>query len=218
MCYHLPKIFKAIIIIATIAPPSSSKALEYSECLGFTELDIFVSSKRSCSKYIYCNGESSFEGECLGGNFFNEAQGICDDPENVQCDIVEGDGVVSIFDETFQKSEGDKNVESLEGDSIEGDDTGFGGTVEVSSELEENIIHLSNAPKCDKANRGIRHIPHQDSCAAFFTCYNGIAIPMLCPKNSYFNPETEICDHKMPNKCKLPYSIRLNCRKGVYDY
>ncbi|XP_061394417.1 uncharacterized protein LOC133329976 [Musca vetustissima] len=222
-------------------------ALDFPECANVTEPDVFVASFRSCAKYVYCSGDASFEGECLGGNYFNQAQGICDDPENVSCDIVAGADVTSIFDDKFQKAD---NVleENVTDDLLEEDEEERGGTgnaIEIGDvaetgaepdaevEVEEENVPSANAedhqplsvftnPEARKCSRfsstAVRHIPHRESCSAFFTCYNGMVIPMLCPRNLFFNAETEKCESQLPANCKLRYSVRLNCQKGVYDY
>ncbi|XP_075144651.1 peritrophin-44 [Haematobia irritans] len=223
---------KLLMTLAILTAHIDVNALEFPECFNVSEPDTFVSSKRSCSKYIFCDGDASFEGECLGGNFFNEVEGICDDPENVKCNIVGSEGVQSIFDEKFQKSDIDDEAKALgedqsNGDAddlIDGDDINQDLNFSSANEIKGNelnsidIVQMSNAPKCSDNTRAIHHIPHQESCSAFFTCYNGLAIPMLCPRNTYFNAQSEKCDQEMPTSCKLRSSVRLSCRKGVYDY
>lgn len=197
---HLKRL---VTIIAIISTTPGIWTIEFPECENVTEPDTFVSSQRSCAKYIFCDGEASFEGECLGGNYFNEIEGICDDPENVECDIVEDDSVSSIYDEKFQKSDKNENEKDSE-------ENGFFTADEVN-ELEfdqdrdpNGVSDISEAAKCSSGSGNvIHHIPHRDSCSAFFTCYNGMAIPMLCPRNLYFNPDAEKCEEQMPQSCKV---------------
>ncbi|XP_005183042.1 uncharacterized protein LOC101893311 [Musca domestica] len=227
----------------------STWAVEFPECENVTEPDTFVSSYRSCAKYVYCSDDASFEGECLGGNYFNQAQGVCDDPENVKCDIVAGADVISIFDDKYQILETDvvgKNQNQNHEDDVleetketedelELDTDAESDDAESDVEVEEEIVENSNnnqdhehitmfttqheAATCSGvSSTAVRHIPHRESCSAFFTCYNGMIIPMLCPRYLFFNSETEKCEPQLPANCKLRYSVRLNCRKGVYDY
>lgn len=41
---------------------------------------------------------------------------------------------------------------------------------------------------------GVHWIPHPDSCAHFFICYNGSGTLQRCPTNQYWNVITEECD------------------------
>ncbi|XP_073821691.1 uncharacterized protein [Musca autumnalis] len=235
MFNNLVNIFLKTLVILTI---SASWAIEFPECENVSEPDTFVASYRSCSKYVFCSDEElSFEGECLGGNYFNQVQGICDDPENVDCDIVPGEDVSSIFDDKFQKSdieneEGNENdngsddddevVEEVMDSGENDDDEGEEEITDNSNAQDHEAVTIYEVPEAIRCSRlssnTVRHIPHRESCSAFFTCYNGMVIPMLCPRNLFFNPATEKCEPQMPINCKQRYSVRLNCRKGVYDY
>ncbi|XP_023296343.2 probable chitinase 10 [Lucilia cuprina] len=193
---------------------------EYEECRGITEPDTVVASKKSCAKYIFCDGENSYEGECLAGNYFNELEGNCDDPENVKCDIEPNDDVKSIYDEDFNLKEHETETTAENGD----DNENITEIDEIDSEeIKENInseMQQQNIPKCPQLNgfHNIKHIANHESCVAFYTCYNGIAIPMLCPGKMYFNEESSKCEPQMPESCKSRFSVRLNCHKGVYDF
>ncbi|XP_065359590.1 uncharacterized protein LOC135953567 [Calliphora vicina] len=212
---------------------------EYEECRGINKPDIVVASKRSCAKYIFCDGENSYEGECLAGNYFNEMAAICDDPENVECTIENNDDVKSIYDEDFNHKESEMEIETPNNEDDDNGDVAENGDSENLSyteieeidetDLEETKVNELNVagetqeqsyPKCPQLNgfQNIKHIANPESCVAFYTCYNGHAIPMLCPSKMYFNEESGKCEKQMPQSCKLKYSVRLNCHKGVYDF
>lgn len=255
----MPKFVKCLIVFVTL---HMSYGKIYEECRGINKPNTVVPSTKSCSKYIFCNGANSYEGECLAGNYFNPVEGNCDDPENVICNIEPSDDVKSIYDEDFKldKSEiqdntgenmdeggdtgdegedvedGDDNGDEGDGDDGEGDDNdgddndgddNDGGN-EVSTEnnthmeKEDNkqipahnvatiIQHHQQPGKCPQAYglQSFKNIPNPESCVSFFTCYNGMAIPMLCPAKMYFNELSGKCETQMPHSCKVSSKLTL---------
>ncbi|TMW52268.1 hypothetical protein DOY81_002671 [Sarcophaga bullata] len=197
----------------------------YEECEGIQKLDVVVASKKSCAKYIFCAGENSYEGECLAGNYFNVKEEVCDDPENVECNIQPSDDVKSIYDEDYTQPpelQGNNNGEEDEEDENEDENDS-----ETNDELNDNReqshvanIASANMPKCphQMGYQNIKHIANPESCVAFYACYNGMAIAMLCPAKMYFNEETGKCETQMPSSCKSKHAVSLKCHKGVYNY
>lgn len=211
--YHIIKVL-IIAVMLTHNLISMVRAREYEECLDVTETDTFVASQRSCAKYIFCDGENSFEGECLGGNYFNELEGICDDPTNVECDIVESESVSSIYD-GHSDNKSHVSISNGKGTTI-APDVGNNEIKLSNNAIEEkiesnNIVKNEQSPKCPDVNgmQNIRYIAHSNSCSSFFTCYNGMAIPMLCPRNLYFNGDTQTCEQQMPWSCKVRYCYQV---------
>ncbi|XP_073840902.1 peritrophin-44-like [Musca autumnalis] len=56
-------------------------------CNMFAE-GVFIKVPRSCRAYQTCWRSQLINGTCPGGLFFNAYLGVCDDPQNVQCDEV----------------------------------------------------------------------------------------------------------------------------------
>ena len=188
----------------------SISARQYEECEGIQKLDVVVASKKSCAKYIFCAGDNSYEGECLAGNYFNAKEEICDDPENVECNIQPSDDVKSIYDEDYTQPPALEDSSNDDGDEDENEDDNDSETndeISVNGGEQSNVADLTaaNVPKCphQMGYQYIKHIANPESCVAFYTCYNGMAIAMLCPAKMYFNEETGKCETQMPSSCKV---------------
>lgn len=181
---------------------------QYEECEGIQKPDVVVASKKSCAKYIFCDGENSYEGECLAGNYFNEKLEICDDPENVDCNIQPSDDVKSIYDDDYTQAPLVDNTKVDNESEIENEE-------ENGINIEEIIP--THMPKCPQQMGfyNIKHIANPESCVAFYTCYNGMAIAMLCPAKMYFNEVTGKCQTQMPSSCKVS-STRSSIPQKVF--
>ncbi|XP_050321407.1 uncharacterized protein LOC126753768 [Bactrocera neohumeralis] len=109
---------------------------------------------------------------------------------------------------------------------------GFGGGIlgsEAVTGLALNAIDVGNTgsstamaqtPLCPRRYglENVMYLPNTQSCAAYYVCYNGIAIPMICARNSYFNQETSHCERESNLYCPYDRPVRLICNRGVYDY
>ncbi|XP_037943714.1 myb-like protein D [Teleopsis dalmanni] len=277
------------------------------ECEDPETFNTFVASQTDCSRYIFCDGDDSFEGECLDDNYFNEKEGNCDDPDAVVCaietdieDIEPNEGVVisgtsidnGLFNINFVtdvpeiqilvnnnvneinsnnelSSVNNENVNTVFTNSNKQSSGGILSTTSnsllnngfnhqapnviisslaVNSNNVPNIISsnfaqfLSNSagligqsgnslgntientpkeiPQCPLLYglSNMFNIANPDSCATYYTCYNGIAIPMMCQRHMYFNPDTGKCERSENVNCPLIRPVRLQCRQGVYDF
>lgn len=190
-----------ILLISFTLMRHTIKCMIYDECTGIEEPDKVVASKKSCVKYVFCDGENSYEAECLPGYEFNEQAGYCDDPAKVKCDIKPNDDVQSIFDENFvsttrSQQQTTKSVEKTE----------------IDTNLPENDLNESKIPTCPplRGAKRIQNIANSESCKAFYICYNGHAISMLCPSNMYFNEESGKCELQMPESCQVSKCVAVN--------
>lgn len=210
--------FLKIVCVFITLVPHLLWCREYEECRDISGSDIVVASMKSCAKYIFCDEDNSYEGECLAGNYFNEKSGMCDNPKNVKCKIQPNDDVKSIYDEDFTHRENEQESaedEKEKPDDDYKDDNDMNTSIEASeeSDSQENEINTDNGviatqqneTKCPPVNgfHNIKHIANPESCVAFYTCYNGRAIPMLCPGKMYFNEENSKCEPQMPESCKV---------------
>lgn len=55
-------------------------------------------------------------------------------------------------------------------------------------------------PACAGARNG-QFVKSSESCGSYYYCDNEIAVAAHCPAQYYFNPKTEICDHKFNVDC-----------------
>ncbi|XP_017484282.1 PREDICTED: uncharacterized protein LOC108372963 [Rhagoletis zephyria] len=260
----------------------------YRECIGAEKSQKFVASLDNCAKYIYCDGNNSFEGECLDDNYFNVNVGKCDERSAVVCNV----GVqVQLTVEGSQNSQGSlgssHSVGALDGERVDDKNvaTIFDANVNSNSIMNTNNLMSNNnnwhtlvglwssqqqqqqqqqqekqqqlqsamlsggvigsepvtglalngidmgnaataaiaanqAPQCPLRYglNNVIYLANAASCTSYYTCYNGIAIPMICPRGTYFNEETSRCERQENVYCSLYRPVRLICNRGVYDY
>lgn len=55
-------------------------------------------------------------------------------------------------------------------------------------------------PACAGARDG-QFVKNSESCGSYYYCENEMADPARCPAEFYFNPNTQICDHKFNVDC-----------------
>ncbi|KAM7361078.1 uncharacterized protein ACRADG_009675 [Cochliomyia hominivorax] len=222
-------LFKLLWIIVLFIMLKTIYARRYEECRGVNKPNTAVASKKSCSKYIICNGDESYEGECLAGNYFNEKEGNCDEPENVPCNIEPNDDIKSIYDVDYNPNVSQIESTDNNGGGEDGADENSAESI-TDSEIEDmngNGYNMVSVPlqqqpslKCSQlsGSQKIKNIANPESCVTFYTCYNGLAIPMLCSGKMYFNERSGKCETEMPQSCKLRLSLHFNCHKGIYDF
>ncbi|XP_067630152.1 uncharacterized protein [Eurosta solidaginis] len=249
----------------------------YRECDGDDKNQKFVVSYENCAKYIYCDGDYSFDGECLGDYYFNIKAGKCDEPSAVVCSIDKPTEVTSGTDSkensdsqsdletqvvaldgahlkqnisnindiknTNNKNNINKNApnnpnnniniklnalvaqqqvkkqppksavfgEIVTGLALSAIDMGYTGA---------NIATYALPPRCPLryGSDNISYLPNTQSCSSYYTCYNGIAIPMICPQYTYFNQTLSRCERQLNPYCPYHQQVRLICNPGVFDY
>lgn len=246
-------VFHILLVFAAILN-ASVRGKFYRECIGFENDQQYVVNQEDCAKYIFCDGKNSFEGECLGDNYFNVKEGKCDERASVDCKVgqqlsgvdrphssQEGYGSsgssssstdgwrvdpMNAFNNNFNN---DNNIvnnwNAVDGQWMSEQQAkqqqqsgSFGGGGIVSSEavtgLAQNAIDMGNpdsstsvaqTPLCPRRYglHNVSYLPNTQSCAAYYICYNGIVIPMICPRHSYFNQRTSHCERENNMHCPV---------------
>ncbi|XP_011178239.2 uncharacterized protein LOC105209518 [Zeugodacus cucurbitae] len=84
----------------------------------------------------------------------------------------------------------------------------------------DSSIAMAQPPVCPRRYglQNVIYLPNTQSCAAYYVCYNGIALPMTCPRHMHFNQETSHCVRQDNMYCPYNRPVRLICNRGVYDY
>lgn len=226
-------IFHVLLIFAAMV-----RGKLYRECIGFVNDQKYVASQDDCGKYIYCDGKNSFEGACLGDNYFNVKEGKCDERASIVCKVGQqstgevGSGGASSdglrVDPVNAYNNNNYNIDNnivgnwnvLGGQWMSQEQQlldGFGGGIvgsEAVTGLALNAIDVGNTgsstsmaqtPLCPRRYglENVIYMPNTQSCAAYYVCYNGIAIPMICPRHSYFNQETSHCERENNMYCPV---------------
>ncbi|XP_054729511.1 uncharacterized protein LOC129238496 [Anastrepha obliqua] len=276
--------FNAVLAVFAACFVVTARGIFYRECIGAEKSQKFVGSQDNCAKYIYCDGNNSFEGECLDDNFFNVTEGKCAERTAVVCKIgeqanmegrnqgsensqgspasaslwdggrVNGVNMGNFFNTTTNSNSNNNNINNknmnsnINWNAIVGPSSIqqqqqakqqqmqsawlAGGIVDSAPVigLAQNAIDMGNtgantneadqSPQCPISYglQNVIYLANARSCATYFTCYNGIAIPMICPRHTYFNEATSRCDHQDNVYCPLHRPVRLICNRGVYDY
>jgi len=81
---------------------------------------------------------------------------------------------------------------------------------ECTLKPEEQYVKLVRkpdgvCPERDPTDESV-FLPDKEDCTIYYECSNGIAIPMECPDNTYFNPSLNVCDDTGHAGCKASTS------------
>lgn len=174
------------------------------ECEDITKFQTFVASYESCSKYIYCDGEMSFEGQCLGDNYFNEEAGNCDDPDKVICKSnghseINMQNVIDVISNTdgalvVNQASTSSPLENAFVTPMSAISTQY-ATPSLSSVLRPSLcLQIYGYYR-----RGV--LPNFNSCTSYYFCYNGLTVAMMCPNGMYFNAPSGKCELQQYAQC-----------------
>lgn len=173
----------------------------------------FVAVSESCSKYIFCDGDNSFTGECDEGEAFNPQMETCDDRDFYQCEI---DGI-SVSNTPNDNLPTAPNHPDIGNPATTTDSTSINMETEnlnillttTSNPLTLTTITnpISSAlpnicPLIDDPNNLV-FLPDPKSCSDYFMCFNGNAIEMHCSAMLHFNRLTGRCDYPTNAKCQV---------------
>lgn len=154
----------------------------------------YVNSPTNCRAYYACSNGLAIAYLCPYGFYFNEAKQLCDLPENVLCETLNGD----VTTETPPNTDATPGPAPTAGTDVP-------GTTD-----ETDIFDLI----CDGHPDGYL-INNPISCQAFWRCTNGMAIPGQCESAFNFNEPKQLCDHP----ANYPCDNRPLCPpQGIHTY
>lgn len=167
----------------------------------------YVRHPTDCSSYIGCE-EPPFTGSC-GEYYFNEETQICDEIQNVQCDIESEPETTIILPATEPPTtttettpppttaeEVITDIDTTE--ELVTTDIPNPTTIEPVEELTTKTAELLTCPEGDEQ---IIFLPSKNSCEDYFFCFNGVPLAMQCADNLQFNAKKGKCDFKENVKC-----------------
>uniref|UniRef100_A0A182ML14 Chitin-binding type-2 domain-containing protein n=1 Tax=Anopheles culicifacies TaxID=139723 RepID=A0A182ML14_9DIPT len=175
-------------------------------CLGIPD-GMFVNDFTSCESYFLCLGGVSTQAQCPPGFYFNEAQQLCDFPQNVFCHVCNQQTGVQLFP---HPTNCDQFITCSNGISFVGN-CKPGETYDVAlqackSEMRVDCERL-RCPEVDNPNVVV-FIPGFQSCDEYFLCQAGTPIQRFCAPGLHWNREVERCDFPELAQCpgKTSYS------------
>lgn len=203
-------VWQSVIIILVTCILFTVRADTYAECNSPDKFNLYVASQTNCAHYIYCDGKDSFRGECLDDNYFNEVAGNCDDRETVVCKV----GVINTefnnhLEITTSVSFGEPSTTSkiptfttqlttLSPANISPTQT----TNNIFAPIQQSG---NGAPQCPRSSdpSNTIYLPNARTCSAYYICHFGIAIPMSCPAQYYFNSLSGRCERQELVQCAV---------------
>lgn len=208
------------------------------DCETFTECEnvpdrTFTGSSKTCSGYIYCNGDESFEGQCDDASYFNDEEKVCDDKEFVDCHL-EDDGdtststtittittispiTSSTISPTSMANTTNANNVTAATTTVRNTTTVVANTSTVISTLSTTAatiisttptttITLTECPTVDNPFQ-IVFLASTISCSEYFVCFNGTPLEMFCSGMLHFNSITGKCDYPENVRCLVCSSL-----------
>ncbi|XP_037956353.1 uncharacterized protein LOC119685987 [Teleopsis dalmanni] len=140
--------------------------------------DRFVPSKDNCLTYVYCNGESSYIGECIEGTYFDE--------NNQQC----------LLDADFEcSSKSDKDIVYYTTPA-----PNVNGTYTTVHSIE-SPTGLSNAQRPTCKSNVDEYFPHPLHCEYYYKCMAGFLTIMRCSFEYSWDFEQNKCLPIADAKC-----------------
>lgn len=178
----------------------------------------FIASNKSCTHFIYCSGEDSFEGECPEENdYFNAHLAMCEPMEEVDCrtglplqaNEVQQITVTELPVATVTVTQTVTTASTALDVSSETVTAAAPAATAPSSASSQQVVTLvaSECPPTDNTHQ-IVLLAHDKSCTEYFICYHGKPLPMTCATMLHFNVHTAKCD-----KAEV-----VNCMVSVWTY
>lgn len=189
-----------LLLLAALGLPAADVFEECDE----SKHNSFIASNKSCTHFIYCSGEDSFEGECPEENdYFNEHLAMCEPMQNVDCRT----GLPLQTNEVQQIA-----VTELPVTTVTPTVTTASTALDLSSETvtaassasSQKVITVlaSECPPADNTHQ-IVLLAHDKSCTEYFICYHGKPLPMTCAAMLHFNVHTAKCDKAEVVNCMV---------------
>ncbi|EDW18218.1 uncharacterized protein LOC6582029 [Drosophila mojavensis] len=188
----------------------------------------FIASNKSCTHFIYCSGEDSFEGECPEENdYFNAHLAMCEPMEEVDCrtglplqtNEVQQITVTELPVVTVTVTQTVTTASTALDVSSETVTAAAPAATAPSSASSQQVVTLvaSECPPTDNTHQ-IVLLAHDKSCTEYFICYHGKPLPMTCATMLHFNVHTAKCDKaEVVNCMRSTISVREQCKQHTVD-
>lgn len=214
-----------LLLLAAVALPRLASADIFEEC-NDSNNNNFIASNKSCTHFIYCSGEDSFEGECPEENdYFNGQLAMCEPMLDVDCRTglpLQTNEVLQIAvtelpvtDVTVtQTVTAASTASQVSTETVT--DAALQPTTAISVNSQKVVTLLaSECPAADNTHQ-IVLLAHDKSCTEYFICYHGKPLPMTCAAMLHFNVATAKCDKAEVVNCMVSVS-RLQ-HYSYYNY
>lgn len=172
------------------------------------------------------NGEA-IEFTCPEDLYFNPKLNVCDDPENVDCEIlstsepdtttsepettseaeqettteVEQDTTTEVEEDTTTEVEQETTTESEPETTTRIPTTTTETEPETTTPREpETTTAGGSQPVCPE--EGDIYYPDPEDCGKFYECVNGEIYEFICPEGLHFNPSINLCDFPQSAGCQ----------------
>ncbi|XP_058122265.1 peritrophin-1-like [Anopheles ziemanni] len=190
---------KAIVCSIILAVFVGHGTAQRNPCQGMAE-GVFVNDFSSCEGYYLCQSEQPTPAQCPPGFYFNEAQQLCDFPQNVFCHVCNQQTGVQLFPHpTFCE----QFITCSNGISFIGAcNQGELFDAELQACKNEARVDCSRmrCPAIDNPNVVV-FIPGIQSCDEYFLCQGGTPIQRFCSPGLHWNRLTERCDFPESANC-----------------
>ncbi|XP_053956858.1 probable chitinase 10 [Anastrepha ludens] len=207
-----------IIMIYLIFSFHTAYAATFEECENADE-GTFVKSSESCQNYIYCDGESSYSGECDEGEYFDGDS--CDDASNVYCALDDQDvtipevtGASEVTEEPVASS---PTTTTITNQQLPQSTHTSGESTSTSEPITIAPVVKDQCPAVDDPEQIVLTLNMQ-SCTDYYLCYHGHPIEMRCSDNLHFNIHTAKCDFPENVQCMLDRPNANKCLAHVIDF
>lgn len=204
----------------------------------------FLSYPDDCNSFITCDNPA-YIGSCGEGNYFDEANQVCDDKENVQCGSEMATTTTTTTEEptttTTTSTEAPTTTTTTTTEAptttteapitnspptssttttekIPVTDSTFVTTTSGSTTVASFPLTTTEIPspdKCPEEHGNGVFIPSKTSCMDYYFCFENIPMLMHCANNLHFNPAKGKCDFKENVQCSAERPI---CNKKVDEF
>ncbi|ETN61749.1 hypothetical protein AND_006584 [Anopheles darlingi] len=162
----------------------------------------FLAHETDCWRYYTCVGGQAFPQECPSPYVFSETLQICDFGDRNACVSCPATGVKTLP----VTGSCTKYILCIEGRQTQ---------LECPAELQfdpaigqcnvasiVNCLEL-NCPATDDPNNPVI-LPNPNNCREYFVCVRGEPQSLMCPVNTFFNPDKRACDLEANVPCANP--------------
>uniref|UniRef100_A0A182JCD8 Chitin-binding type-2 domain-containing protein n=1 Tax=Anopheles atroparvus TaxID=41427 RepID=A0A182JCD8_ANOAO len=170
-------------------------------CQGIPD-GAFVNDFASCEGYFLCLLGQPTSAQCPPGFYFNEAQQLCDFPQNVFCHVCNQQAGVQLFP---HPTVCEQFITCSNGISFIGTcNQGETYDVELQACKHEARVECQRVrcPTIDNPNVVV-FIPGTQSCEEYFLCQAGTPVQRFCAPGLHWNRVAERCDFPESANCPL---------------
>ncbi|XP_058122242.1 probable chitinase 10 [Anopheles ziemanni] len=177
---------------------------------------VMEASTSDCSMYLNCFNGIGVQSCCPVGLYFNPDLMKCDEPENVECDIVPPpcpEDTTTSIPEGDTTTEGGTTPDTEETDTTSEDPTTTAPDETTTEAAENTTIDEGSeldALCSDAATEAYVVLPYPEDCNMYVECQNRELISVEnCPAGLHFNPTKSVCDSPDHAEC-LDYVCQDN--------